>query len=132
MDIYPVFDYSGSMRIKDNDVLRRPNGEKCTLVPVSIRVPAKLWEKCGWAAAAVGLDRTTFVRNALTHVAREAKPPANAKSREILASDEEWAAWDQLAKDYDTTIDYLVRRSLNRVVDIAKSKAASGKRPSTR
>jgi len=108
-------------------VLRHAGSDAERLIPISLRVPQELWDKCGWAAATVGLDRSTFVRNALSYVTRNAKPPANAQSREILASDEEWAAWDELAKTYNTTIDFLARHSLNRYVDVAKRQATTGK-----
>src|SRR3954466_15511342 len=109
-----------SMRANHSHVLRQSRRQNQRLTPVSLRVPAELWRKCEWAAAAVGLDRTAFVRNTLTHAARDAQPPADAKSRMILATSEEWEAWEEMARDHNTTVDYLIRRSLNRLVAIAK------------
>jgi hypothetical protein len=114
------------MSTKPPGVLRSANRKTAPLKPVSIRIPTDLWEKCAWAAAAVGLDRTTFVRNALASVAKDAKPPADAKSRMILASDDEWRAWDEIAKEYNTTVDYLVSGSLNRLIPVKIAQKLKG------
>jgi uncharacterized protein (DUF1778 family) len=97
------------------------NRKATRLQPISIRMPADLWQKCEWAASAVGLDRTTFVRNALASVAKDAKPPANAKYREVLASDEEWRAWHAIADHFEVPLNELMRKTLKRLVVRAKA-----------
>lgn len=101
-------------------VLRKTRPPSAPLRPISLRLPVELWEKCGWAAAAAGLDRGTFVRNTLTHATQGIERPKNGQNREILASQAEWEAWEKLAKQYDLGTVDLVRRLLNRAVERAQ------------
>src|SRR4051794_12028809 len=115
MDLCSVPYYNGSMRPRSRSVLRKQGFQLAPLIPVSLRLPAELWQKCGWAAEAVGLNRTEFVRNALTHATKNAQPPEDAKSRMILASNEEWGAWQEAAHQIGTPLPDLIRRLLTRV-----------------
>jgi hypothetical protein len=109
------------MRADQRDVLRRSANKRDRLLPVSIRIPLDLWEKCGWAAEVVGLSRTEFVRNTLTHATRDTQPPENAKSRMILASDDEWRTWQAIAEHFELPLNELMRRAANRLIPRAKA-----------
>ncbi len=86
------------MKTAHSRVLRKSRDPSAPLKPIGLRLPAELWEKCGWAAAASGLDRSTYVRNTLTDATQGIERPQNAQNREILASQAEWTAWlDKLA-----------------------------------
>jgi hypothetical protein len=96
-------------------VLRLASRKATPLKPISLRIPAHLWKKCELAGAAIGLDRSTFVRNTLEHATRNAQPPVDAKSREILASEEEWSAWLAAAKRLDRPLPELMPELMNRL-----------------
>ena len=111
------------MRTTRRSVLRKKGFKLAPLTAVSLRVPADIWEKCGWAAEAVGLTRTEFVRNTLEHATKHAQAPGNAKSRMIWASPEEWKAWQEIALHYELSVDELIGKAMNRLVPVAKDKA---------
>jgi hypothetical protein len=105
------------MRNQRRNVLRKSGFKLEPLAPISLRVPSELWEKCAWAAESVGLNRTEFVRNALTYATKDSQPPENAKSRMILGSAEEWAAWRRAAQKRGESLDSLMRTVMNKVAE---------------
>jgi len=102
-------------------VLRKKGFKLTPLTPVSLRLPAELWEKCGWVAEAVGATRTEFVRNTLHNATKCAQPPANAKSRMILAPTKQWDSWEKIAQHYGVPLNELICRAVNRLVPVAKA-----------
>jgi hypothetical protein len=87
------------------------------LINVSFRIPAAHVQKIGWLSSEKGITPAEFVRTLVADAVRNAKPPVDAKSREILASDEEWGAWEKMAAQKQTTPGELVRRLLTRLVE---------------
>lgn len=120
-DFRPQTNYNRSMRATSRSALRKKGFKLEALTPVSLRLPAEIWEKCGWAADAVGLTRTEFVRNTLARATQGAEPPATAKSRMILASAEEWKAWQIIADHCDVPLNELMRRSVNRLIPVVRA-----------
>jgi hypothetical protein len=105
------------MKRNDRRVLQQKSAQRDFLTPVSIRIQPEIWQKCGWAAAEVGLDRSAFVRNTLSYATRDVERPEGTKSREIKGSADEWEKWDGLSRQIDCPVPELVRRCLNGLVE---------------
>src|SRR4051812_37727568 len=123
LDIRSVTCYDGNMAPNRRSVLRKQGFKLEPLIPISLRLPAELWQKCGWAAESVGLNRTEFVRNALNHATKNAQPPEDAKSRMILASNEEWSAWQEAAKRHGAPVSEVMRRLMNRLAERSRQQS---------
>jgi hypothetical protein len=106
----PARDYTKNMPKR-----RRP------FIVMTSRIPAEHAAKLGWIAAENGTTTADVVRKLIADGVRGAKPPADARTREILASADEWSAWEKIAAEKQTTPGELARRLLNRIVERAGS-----------
>jgi len=92
---------------------------------VSLRVPADLWERCGWMAEAKGVNRNEWVRTTLDNASRDAKPPNPREFRGIEASGEEWAEWERVAEGYGRPLSALIRDAFNHLATFDEKKEAT-------
>jgi hypothetical protein len=105
-----------AMRTKTRRALRESGVKFESMTPISLRVPAELWARCDWEAKAQGLDRAEFVRSVLTRATRDTQPPKSVESREIQATDVEWAEWRRIAARLNATVDDFVAKAVNHIV----------------
>jgi hypothetical protein len=110
------------MRTKTRRALRESGVKLESMTPISLRIPAELWARCDWEAKAQGLDRAEFVRSVLTRATRDTQPPKSIESREIQAPDTDWAEWRRVAERLNGTVDELVIKSVNHVIQQINAK----------
>lgn len=79
----------------------------------AVRLSKTLRQKLSWFAAERGVEMAEAARLLIYDGTKDAKPPADAQSREFQASDAEWRAWEALAAKYDSTADALLRHVAN-------------------
>jgi uncharacterized protein (DUF1778 family) len=80
----------------------------------SLRIEPEILERCDWAAAARGITRSDFVRNALRNATRDEKPPADQESSVIRGSAAERESWAAAARARGESLEQFTRSMLNR------------------
>jgi hypothetical protein len=108
------------MRTRTRRALRESGFKLDSMTPISLRVPAELWAKCGFEAKAQGLDRAEFVRSVLYRATRDTQPPKTSESCEIQAPAETWAEWRKMAERVNRPVDVFVTAVMNRFINQVK------------
>ena len=71
------------MTLSRYDVARSHGTKLDPLRSYSVRVPASLWQRMGWAAAEQQISRSKFIRATFERASRDAKPPETSESLSI-------------------------------------------------
>ena len=103
------------MRKKSHSAMRRQGFILPPLKTVSLRIQTDLWERCGWAAAALKVDRSSFVRDTLEDATKNAKPLVPLPFTGIAGTAEQRAQWERAAKLVEKPIGEFAAESLDYV-----------------
>lgn len=103
----------GKTRTRED--LRKAGFKLEPLHNVNIRIPVEVWEKLEWLAQEKGLQRPDVVRMSLADAVRTVRAPKDYESRQIRASEDDWRAWQDLAKELGQPLDVLIGRTMKRL-----------------
>lgn len=109
------------MEKSDNKPAKRRRAKRLAkivdhLIAVNLRIPADVWEKCAWAAAALGISRAAFARATLFDATKYTKPPADQDSLMIQLPGALRAALQAGADHYEVGIaEFLVTLGVHQV-----------------
>lgn len=84
-----------------------------TTRPFALRLTQRQLQKLSWFAAEKGISVADAARLLIEDATKNVKPPADAPSREIQASEAEWRAWQAVADEFALPVDELIREAAN-------------------
>lgn len=113
------------MSKKSHSALRRQGYKLSPLKTVSLRVQPELWQKCGWSAAANGVDRSEFVRDTLASATRDAKPPIPQEFERIPGGVAERAEWEKWAEHLGLSLNDFMGQAADLVCKRLAAKVAA-------
>ena len=82
-------------------------------ISMNVRIPVDVLERLEWLAASRGSTRPALIRNALYHVSKDAKPPAEAAR---VASDK-LPALKQIAAARNMNAEQLLNAIVDRLIE---------------
>ena len=80
---------------------------------VSLRFCPNLWERCGWQATAMKVDRSEFVRDTLEGATKNAKPPIPRQFRGVSGSPSQMELWDKAAAQLEVPTEEFARQAMD-------------------
>ena len=93
--------------------MRRQAFKMPRMETVSLRIQPDLWERCNWAAAAMKVDRSEWVRVTLADATRDAKPPTPRQFRGVEGTPAQLEQWEKAAAQLQIPIEELARQALD-------------------
>jgi uncharacterized protein (DUF1778 family) len=117
---------------KSNRALRQAGFKMPRMETVSLRIQPDLWEKCDWAAAAMKVDRSEFVRDTLADATRDAKPPVPRQFRGIEGTPAQVQQWEKAAALLEKPIDQFAIEAMDYAAKrLLQPKPAADTKPSS-
>ena len=98
---------------KTNRALRQAGFKMPRMETVSLRIPPDIWEKCGWAAATLRVDRSEFVRDTLEDATKNAKPPIPRQFRGVEGSASQNEQWEKAAAHLQIPIEEFAKQAMD-------------------
>ena len=101
------------MAKKSPRALRQAGLKQPRMETVSLRILPDLWERCAWAAAALKVDRSEWVRDTLADACRDAKPPIPREFTGVESTPDKRAQWEKAAARLQIPIEAFASQALD-------------------